>query len=279
MLKAIGKAVVHALGLRPPGRNVEVFADDVFVVSYPKSGNTWVRFLIAHLLAEGRPVDFSSVQEIVPGIDWLPANKLRSLSRPRILKSHEYFDPRYEKLVYLVRDPRDVVVSYYHHDIRRRRIPQVYPIEQYVARFLAGRLDPYGSWNEHVGSWLGARDGDPGFLLLRYEDLSAAPQPGLRRIADFLGLCPSDAELALACQRSSFEAMGKLERFQAATAGTLSPVRLQQPFVRSGTVGGWRREMPPALAARITARWGTTMAALGYAEPAPAPEFADEAAS
>jgi hypothetical protein len=44
-------------------------------------------------------------------------------------------------------------------------------------------------------------------------------------------------------------------------------------------VGGWRREMPPALAAQITARWGTTMAALGYGEPAAAPELADETAS
>jgi hypothetical protein len=279
MLKALGKAAVHALGLRPPGRSVEVFADDAFVVSYPKSGNTWVRFLIAHLVAGGRPVDFSSVQEIVPGIDWLSAKKLRSLSRPRILKSHEYFDPRYEKLVYLVRDPRDVVVSYYHHDLRRRLIPEGHPIEQYVARFLAGRLDPYGSWQEHVGSWRGARGGDPGFLLLRYEDLSAAPEPGLRRIADFLGLRPSDAELTLACERSSFEAMRRLERFQAETAGTLSAVRVQQPFVRSGTVCGWRHELPPALAARITARWGTTMAGLGYAEPATAPELANRTAS
>jgi Sulfotransferase domain len=279
MLRAIAKAVVHSLGLRPPGRDVEVFADDMFVVSYPKSGNSWVRFLIANLVAQGRPVDFSSVQEIVPGIDWLSASKLGSLSRPRILKSHEYFDPRYPKVLYLVRDPRDVVVSYYHHHLRGRLIPEGYPIEEYVARFLAGRLDPYGSWNEHVGSWLGARERDPGFLLVRYEDLSAAPQQGLRRVADFLGLRPSEAALDLACERSSFEAMRRLERFQAETAGTLSPVRVQQPFVRSGTVGGWRRELPPALAARITARWGTAMAALGYGEPTATPERAEETAS
>jgi len=279
MLKAIGKAVVHSLGLRPPGRNVAVLADDVFVVSYPKSGNSWVRFLIANLVAPGRPVDFSSVQQIVPGIDWLSANALRRLPHPRLLKSHEYFDPRYGKLLYLVRDPRDVVVSYYHHHIRSRLIPEGYPMEQYVARFLAGRLDPYGSWHEHVGSWRGARESDPGFLLMRYEDLSAAPERGLRRIADFLGLRPSDAELELACARSSFEAMRKLERFQAETEGTLSPLRVQRPFVRSGTVGGWRRELPPALAAQITARWAATMATLGYGERVPAPELADETAS
>ena len=279
MLKAIGKAVVHALGWRPPGRNVEILAGDRFVVSYPKSGNSWVRFLIANLVAPDRSVDFSSVQQIVPGIDWLSANQLRRLNRPRLLKSHEYFDPRYRKVLYLVRDPRDVVVSYYHHHIRSKLIPEGYPMEQYVGRFLAGRLDPYGSWHEHVGSWLGARENDPGFLLMRYEDLSASPQRGLRRIADFLELHPSDAELELACERSSFEAMRKLERFQAESAGTLSPVRVQRPFVRSGTVGGWRRELPPALAARITARWGTTMAALGYGEAATAPELADETAS
>jgi hypothetical protein len=279
MLKAIGKAVVHSLGLRPPGRDVEVLADDVFVVSYPKSGNSWVRFLIANLMASGRPVDFSSVQQIVPGIDWLSANELRRLARPRLLKSHEYFDPRYGKLLYLVRDPRDVVVSYYHHHMRSGLIPDGYPMEQYVGRFLAGRLDPYGSWREHAGSWLGARDGDPGFLLMRYEDLSAAPERGLRRIADFLGWRTSDAELALACERSSFEAMRQLERFQAETEGTLSPVRLQRPFVRSGTVGGWRRELPPELAARITASWAETMRVLGYGEPASASERAAETAS
>ena len=187
MLKAIGKAVVHALGLRPPGRNLEVLGDDVFVVSYPKSGNSWVRFLIANLVAPGRSVDFASVQEIVPGIDWLSANELRRLSRPRLLKSHEYFDPRYGKLLYLVRDPRDVVVSYYHHHVRSQLIAEGYPMEQYVTRFLAGRLDPYGSWHDHVGSWLGAREGDPGFLLMRYEDLSAHPSGGCARSPLFSG--------------------------------------------------------------------------------------------
>ena len=66
MLTAIAKAVVHSLGLRPPARRIEVFADDVFIVSYPKSGNSWVRFPIAHLVAKGRAVDFSSVQRSSP---------------------------------------------------------------------------------------------------------------------------------------------------------------------------------------------------------------------
>jgi hypothetical protein len=259
--RAVARAFVHALGVWPPARAVQVRDDDVFIVSYPKSGSTWMRFLLANLLAADA-VDFGNLRRIIPDIHQSTANQLDAQPAPRILKSHEYLDPRYRRMIYLVRDPRDVAISYYHHHVRVRAIPEDFPLGRFVERFVEGRLDPYGSWGHHVGGWLGGREGDPGFLLIRYEDLSADTARELARTVAFLGLPASKDELAGAIANSSFEAMRALERNEAQSAGSS---RAERPFVRSGTTGGWRRDLPPALAAQIAAAWGATMSRLGYA--------------
>ena len=99
------------LELAAPGRRVTVFPDDTFLVSYPKSGNTWVRFLLANLIHPNEKVSFSNINRLLPAPGVLSKRFLRTLPRPRILKSHEPFDARFKKVIYLVRDPRDVAVS------------------------------------------------------------------------------------------------------------------------------------------------------------------------
>src|SRR5207253_5494584 len=103
-----------ALGKTNAGRALTIYPDDVFLVSYPRSGNTWTRFLIGNLLSINEPVNFANIESKIPEIYNNPNRKLRRLPRPRIIKSHEVFDPRYKKVIYIVRDPRDVAVSYYH---------------------------------------------------------------------------------------------------------------------------------------------------------------------
>jgi hypothetical protein len=188
-----------------------------------------------------------------------------------MLKSHEFFDPRYRKVIYVVRDPRDVLVSYYFQYRRRNQHKtEVCSMEQYMNAFLSGELDAFGSWQDNVGSWVGARRGAADFLLVRYEDLSADPDRELGRVAGLLGW-RSDAErMRQAVVQSSFQQMRELERFQVEVTRTLDPSRREQPFVRSGTVGGWKRELPEALATRIEDAWGATMSELGYLD-APEP--------
>src|SRR5438034_5257902 len=101
------------------GRRVEVHPNDVFLVSYPRSGNTWIRFLIGNLAYPDDPVTFANIEHRIPSIYTYPNRVLRRL--PRILKSHEAFDPRYPRVIYIVRDPRDVAVSFYHFNIKMRR--------------------------------------------------------------------------------------------------------------------------------------------------------------
>src|SRR5438874_11935634 len=110
------------LGQVNAGRAATVYPDDVFLVSYPKSGNTWVRFLIANLISD-IPVTFLNIEQRIPSIYILPDRALRAMPKPRVLKSHECFVPRYRNVIYIVRDPRDVAVSYYHYNLKKRVLP------------------------------------------------------------------------------------------------------------------------------------------------------------
>ena len=119
------------------------------------------------------------------------------MPRPRIIKSHECFDPRYPRVIYIVRDPRDVVVSQYHYHRKIRKIEDDSPIEKFVTRFLAGETCPHGSWGQNIATWLYTSEGDPRFLLLRYEDLVADTARELAKVVDFLTLlCRSRADCA-----------------------------------------------------------------------------------
>jgi hypothetical protein len=98
-------------------RDITIFPDDVFLTSYPRSGNTWTRFLVGNLAHTEEAVTFLNVERLVPDMNKHGDYYLRHLPRPRILKSHEVFDPRYKRVIYIVRDPRDVAVSNYHWEM------------------------------------------------------------------------------------------------------------------------------------------------------------------
>src|SRR5207237_6974646 len=160
-------------GLHHPGRNLLVYPDDVFIVSYPKSGNTWTRFLIANLLHPEIQTDFGNINELIPDPEALSKRKMDAMPRPRVIKSHQYFDPRYPNVIYIVRDPRDVAVSQYHFHRKLRKIEDDLPIERFVARFLAGETRGGQSWGHNVFTWLATSDGDSWFILLWSEQMLA----------------------------------------------------------------------------------------------------------
>jgi hypothetical protein len=265
MIKRLIAGGKHFLGLHPPGRRVEVFPDDIFLVSYPKSGNTWTRFLIANLVYPEKNPDFSNINDLLPDVEGMSKRDLARATRPRILKSHEYFDPRYPKIIYVVRDPRDVVLSEYHFDIKRRAIADDFPLPQFVSRFVRGELNhPYGTWGENIATWLHTRRGDPRFLLVKYEALQAQAMDEMGRIARFMGISPDPKRLAFAIKQSSADRMRELEKKQGHLWSSTRETRQDKPFVRSAKAGGWKVELPEASIAEIESAWGGLMREIGY---------------
>jgi hypothetical protein len=264
MIQKLKAGARLALGLHKPGRNLQVWPDDTFLVSYPKSGNTWTRFLVANLVYPGTTVDFSNIPILVPDPEGLSKRQLARLPRPRILKSHQYFDPRYKRVIYVVRDPRDVAVSQYHFRRKRRVIADDYPMDKFVADFIVGDGFPYGSWGENVGSWLATRQNRPDFLLLRYEDILEDATRELAKVAAFLNV-PADPErLRNAVNRSTADEMRKMEKAQSMGWSTTKETRQDIPFVRAAKAGGWRDSLSDESVAHLEAAWGRLMSCLGY---------------
>lgn len=193
--------------------------------------------------------------------DWL----LRDVPRPRYLKSHECFEPRYKRIIYIVRDPRDVAVSFYHFSMKLRWIPDDYPIAAFVEQWMepAWKAE-WGSWGEHVKSWLVMRRDVPGFFLVRYEDLKSTTNEELARIANFLGVQRSGEQITHAIELSSADHMRTLERAQQKKWGDTRNTRLDKPLIRKATVGGWRAALPKESVERIESAWGPLMEELGY---------------
>ena len=246
-------------------RDITIFPDDVFLTSYPRSGNTWTRFLIGNLIHANEEVTFLSVERLVPDMYKHSDRVLRGLPRPRTVKSHECFDPRYRKVIYIVRDPRDVAVSNYHWELKLRSVKEGYPIEEFVPRWMTPDFWPrIGSWGDHVGSWLATRQGKEGFLLLRYEDLKEDSERELKRVAEFLGIQASAERVKRAVELSSAENMRKIERKESGKWVATTLTRQDKPFVRNATSGGWKSVLPEKTVAYIETHWGHLMKDLGY---------------
>jgi hypothetical protein len=255
------RAARKELGFLPPGRAIEVRSTDTFVVSYPRSGNTWMRFLLGHIVRPGIELDLKSIEDVIPGIYVNSQRRLSRLPDPRTLKSHEPFDPRYGRVIYIVRDPRRVVTSSYRLHRRYRRIPDGYPMSLYVDRFVRGDINPYGTWAEHVGSWTGARGGTESFHLVRYEDVVRSAPDVLMELCDFLGLDRSRDAVERAVELSSLERLQSLERSQGAQWRAERQPRLDVPFFGSdGKVDLTDDEQH-----RIAEAFASRMTTLGYA--------------
>lgn len=238
MIRHLVAGMKHALGLHRPGQRLPVRPADILLASYPKSGNTWMRFLIANLLHPDREVGLGNLHQLVLDPEVSVKRDFDRASRPRFIKTHSSFDPRYRRVIYVVRDPRDVALSQY-HDLRTlRQIDTEFPLETLIGRFLMGELNrDLGSWGDTAGSWLAARSGHPGFLLLRYEDLLESTTRELTRVAEFAGLPTTPERILQAVERSAANVSGP---------------------------SSWRNDLPGPQVARIEAAWGDIMACLGY---------------
>lgn len=239
---------------------VERNDDDLFIVEFPKSGVTWLTFLVANVNAQlngdSRAVTFFNVNDFVPDVQ--SVRHVHSARAPlpgyRCFKSHAPRLAPYRKVVYLVRDPRHVMVSYWTF------LRGLGWWQGTLGQLVASRKYGIRAWTDHVGGWLRGVDAAASFALLRYEDLMANTAGELMRLYALLGISVTPEIVAAAIERSSLDRMRELERSYAAGHPALRGVE----FVRRKPLGGARATLPDGVRDLIETEAASVMKELGY---------------
>ncbi len=234
---------------------------DVFLVTYPKSGTTWLAFLLANLLRpeDHAPLNLQNYLRYVPDVNdiYWERGTLRhaSLPDPRFFIGHMRYDAALPHVVYIVRDPRDVLVSYWHH--KRLTEPGFsLSIEAFVQK------DDHWPcrWDEHVRDWL-LPPRHPRLLAVKYEEMQIGAAVVLQKVLAFAGVNRSSDDVARAVEASRFERMRSAEEHFG--LGKVEGVK-DERFVRRGKVGGWRDELGSASVRAIERAYGPVMLQMGY---------------
>jgi hypothetical protein len=238
--------------------------DDIFVVTYPRSGTTWTQMILYQLTTEGR-MDFAHITQVCPWFErGLKAGQdFDVLPSPRVFKSHLSYRriPKGPcKYIYVARDGEDVAVSYYH--FYRSHINYKGNFDEFFEKFLDGDVS-YGPWIRHVAGWW-AHHAEENVLFLRYEDLVHDLFGNLRRIADFCGLDVDPARFALIEERCGFAFMKTHEAKFDPLLGMLweRDARLDA-HLRAGRVGGGKDLLKPEQQARFDRAIGRQLEQLG----------------
>jgi hypothetical protein len=242
-------------------RFVGVRPEDVLIASYPRSGSTWVRFLLTEILTQ-QPAEWPLVNRVIPDAGAHGDAPALLSGGGRVIKTHDRFLGPCRRAVYIVRDVRDVVLSEYRWELRdgvRRTLD-----EQIDLTLASGTpMSLFGSWRDHVAYWLdsdAARRGE--LLVVKFEDFRRDPRAKLRELLGFLGLEASDAKIDAAIQNNSVERMREREG-RALNAG-ISGGDPRYPWIGQGAVMGWRSKLTPEQAERLEAGVGDVLARLGY---------------
>jgi aryl sulfotransferase len=269
-----------------------------WLASYPKSGNTWLRAIVDRIVHPERPFDLNAFGNTAPAFSGLteryiaehgyqvspsaPGEVRRywaatqeaicaTSEGPVFVKTHNvaakfdygfFPDPNLTRsVIYVVRDPRDVAISFAYH--------YRHPLGLAVASLCSSsalfkpeeiaRTELLMSWGEHVAAWTALRRCP--LLVLRYEDLLANTEAGVRRIAAFLGARPSDEQVKEVVAATSFEQL----RRQEAERGFVEAVR-EKGFFRVGKAQQWRDVEDQGVFQPLLKRFAKLMRRYGYLE-------------
>jgi len=269
----------------------------IWIASYPKSGNTWMRAFLHNLLRDpDESYDINKINDFSTSdsaIDWYQAQNPRpwqewtavEVARMRratqlaicrwrpddtFVKTHNAsmvfmgYPLIYPDLtagaIYVVRNPLDVCISLTHHygcDIDTAINILADPT---IGSKTNDKLvyEVHKSWSYHVDSWTSQKR--PGLAVLRYEDMLADPLRAFGGLVQFMGLKPPRARLERAIERSSFKAL----RRQEDEKGFKEKSPFAQKFFREGRAEQWREKLTPVQIDKVVNAHKEQMQKFGY---------------
>jgi len=270
----------------------------IWIASYPKSGSTWLRAFLHNYVRDAEtPHDINRLMDLTTGessaaryrrhdprppsqYSIADVQRLRPLVHRALADAHPglIFVKTHNALlvvegvqtitkavtsgaIYILRDPRDVAISYSRH--LDRSIDDTIAILADVEAATGGTdekvYERLSSWSAHVHFW--TRRPHPELHVMRYEDMVAAPYQAFGGLIRFLGQDPPEDRLARAVRFSDFAV---LQAQEAARGFIEQPARSNGPFFRAGQVGQWKTVLTRAQRARIERDHGEVMRRFGY---------------
>lgn len=248
-------------------------SQDAFLASFPRSGSTWLRFMLYEVLS-GEDAGFRKIEDRLPEIHKHRGGQPILADGGRLIKTHENYRSDYKRAVLLVRDVRDVFLSVYNSYLALEMASFVSQgdIDSFLQSFLEGRVIHTGSWQQHTRSWLEsplAKNGN--LLVVRYEDLRKNPEPKLQELLQFVGINADSRVIRRAIENNTLQQM-RAKEDKAKKAGEHSILLGSRTdaldetsrFVRKGAVGGWREKLTDAQVKIFEQYTGDALEALGY---------------
>ncbi|XP_060636544.2 sulfotransferase 1C1-like isoform X2 [Anolis sagrei] len=245
--------------------NFKARPDDLLICTYPKAGTTWIQEIVDMVQHGGdlqkcarAPIHerMPFIEMFLPKLNFSGVEEANAMASPRTLKSHlpvQLLPPSFweqkSKIIYVARNAKDNVVSYFHFHRMNKTMPEPGTWEEFLETFIAGKV-ALGSWFDHVRGWWEAKDRHP-ILYLFYEDMKEDPGREIRKVAEFLDIQLPESVLNQIVLHTKFERM----KVNPMTNYTTMPSSLLDhsisPFMRKGTVGNWKEHFTVAQSERM----------------------------
>lgn len=270
----------------------------IWLASYPKSGNTWLRLFLANYFAANRPLDLNTAISLGVGDSGVelfraaglgssdPVAKLVEPLRPVVhrrlaqrngkgvtfVKTHNacihvagapLITPEATAgAILIVRNPFDVAVSFAHHSgMPIDRAVEALATDTFYVPADARYVDQYPtSWRRFQASWIDAAGLKP--LVLRYEDMVRSARDAFGLVLSFLRVPRDDARLAESIRATDFTVLAKQEKSKGFVEGDPEG---KLPFFREGRVGAWRDVLTSEQVEYLRKACLTELVRLGYA--------------